>query len=351
MEKNKLRVQKVVIIGNGLRAHRLYMPLIKKLPFFKLWGICGADHTKTTKISAALKIKPYKNIDEVLLDDEVEAIISCTDWRKNSIIYQKIAISDKPSLLETPLGHDFDSIKKSYNCLKNKKSYLDISEQYHMRPMEILKRRLIEAGLFGKIIHTFCIGVGHEYHGASLLRSYLGFGDKACKIFAMQKDMPYFRHVTHRGMFFSGERIQNAIIEFDSGAMGIFHWSWLNYSSAIRGERSAGFYGTKGSAMGENCLVFINNVDPPRLIEFKRYTRVIEGIEVLQEIVAVLDGRILGRWVNPLSNIILNEDEIAACYFLLNLYKSKDNSGVKPIYSVEQAYADHLLVRKIEEAS
>lgn len=342
-------MQKIVIIGNGTRAHKLYIPLIKKLPFFKLWGICGANYTKTTQISKDFNVKAYVDIDEVLSDPEVDAVISCVNWTKNSDVYQKIAVSDKASLLETPLGHDSASIKKSYELLRKKKSYLDICEQYHMRPIEILKRQLIEAGIFGKIIHTFCIGVGHEYHGASLLRSYLGFHDKVRNVLSIQKDMPYFEHISHKNIFFPGERIQNAIFEFESGALGIFHWSWLNYFSAVRGERSSGFYGTKGSAMGENCMVFINYTEPPKPIEFRRYTRVVEGIEVLQEITACLDKKIVARWVNPLTDIILNEDEIAACYFLINLNKAKNNNKIKPIYSVDQAYEDHILVEKMSD--
>ncbi len=343
-------MQKIVIIGNGTRARKLYIPLIKKLPFFKLWGICGGNYTKTTQVSRSLNIKAYIDIDEVLSDPEVDSLISCVDWTKNSSIYQKIATSDKAALLETPLGHDWDSIKQSYESLSNKNSYLDICEQYHMRPIEILKRRLIEQDVFGKIVHTFCIGVGHEYHGVSLLRSYLGFNDKVSNVFSIQKDMPYFKHISHKDVFFPGERIQNAILEFKSGAMGMFHWSWLNYFSAIRGERSSGFYGTKGSAMGENCTVFINDTEPPKPIEFRRYTRVVDGIEVLQEITASINTRVLARWLNPLPNIILNEDEIATCYFLINLYKAQKNKTIKPVYPLDQAYEDHILVNKISSA-
>lgn len=342
-------MKKIVIIGNGTRAHKLYIPLIRKLPFFKLWGLCGASYTKANQVSSSLNIKVYENIDEVLSDPEVDVVLSCVDWTKNSEIYQKIATSDKPSLLETPLGHDWVSIEKAYNLLKDKKSYVDICEQYHMRPIEILKRYLIEIGLFGQIIHTFCIGVGHEYHGISLLRSYLGFNDKVSNVFSMQKDMPHFEHISHKNIFFPGERIENAIFEFESGAMGIFHWSWLNYFSAIRGQRSSGFYGTRGSALGENCLVFLNKIDPPKPIEFRRYTRVVEGIEVLQEIIAFLGEKVLARWINPLPDIILNEDEIAACYFLVNLYKAVNGDKIEPIYSIHQAYEDHIVVKRMSE--
>ena len=51
MDKNRIEIKKIVIIGNGIRAHKLYIPLIKKLPFFELWGICGRDYTKTIQVA------------------------------------------------------------------------------------------------------------------------------------------------------------------------------------------------------------------------------------------------------------------------------------------------------------
>ncbi len=339
----------VVIVGNGLRANNLYIPLINKLSILNLYGVCGFSFDKAKQTADLYNIKAYKNIEEILSDSRIDIIICCASWTENSTLYQKIAKGNIPALLETPLGHSTESIKKTYTSLKKGKAYVDICEQYHMRPIEQLKLKLIKSGVFGKIVYTFCNGVGHEYHGASIIRSYLGFEDKVKNICAMQKDMPYFDHSSHKNMFFPGERVQNAILEFESGALGQFHWSWLSYSSPIRANRISGFYGTRGSCFGENCMVFINKTSNPEAVLFQRNTNVVDGIEVLHEIVAYIKDKVVARWINPVPGIILNEDEMAACNFLINICKASIDKSVVPLYSIEQAYQDHLLIEKMNK--
>ena len=74
--------------------------------------------------------------------------------------------------------------------------------------------------------------------------------------------------------------------------------------------------------VGEDCAGAVQLVKPER-IEVWRAAR--------------SSGRV--QW--------LNEDEIAACYFLINLYKAQNDKRIKPIYPVNQAYEDHKLVKKM----
>lgn len=336
---------RIAIIGTGSRAQTLYIPLIQQLPSVILRGICGANYSKTKMLAKQLNVIGYKSVEEVLNDKEIEGIIACVYWTKNAALYQKIAESSVPLLLETPLGHDASSVEKTYHTLCKRKEYTDIAEQYHMRPIEVIKRELIKQGVFGDIIYAFNDGVGHEYHGVSLIRSYLGFEQELKRVHTLQRDIPLYDHTMHTGVFFDSERVLHSNLEFKSGAIASFHWSWLNYSSPIRVRRISGFHGVKGASWGEECVAFINKKSPVKSIKIERRTLVVRGIEVLFEILAYLEGVLVAKWSNPYPEIILNEDQMVAAAFVDRLVSRLKN----PIYPPILAYQDHKIVDAIQQ--
>ncbi|MFN8451526.1 MAG: hypothetical protein U0521_23810 [Anaerolineae bacterium] len=47
-----------------------------------------------------------------------------------------------------------------------------MAEQFHRRPLEQIKLRLLASGLFGQVYSSFNDFAGHGYHGVSVMRSY-----------------------------------------------------------------------------------------------------------------------------------------------------------------------------------
>lgn len=340
---------KVVVVGNGLRARNLYIPVIQKLKKIKLHGICGKNFAKAKEFAKKYKIIAYRNITQIINDKEVDAIIVCVDWISNSIVYKKLSATNIPLLLETPLGHNFTSVQEVFESLSGRSSYVGIAEQYHLRPTEIVKRQLIQLGVFGDVFYAYNINVGHEYHGISIIRSYLGMKERVKKVLAYQQDFPYYKNLAHKSVFFNGERLQNALIEFESGKAALYSWSWLAYNSPIRNLRYSGFYGTKGISIGNEMSYFRSKKSLAYEIKLERRTRVIEGIEVLYELIASANDSILCRWKNPFAEIILHDEEIPIAMFINNLFESTINSNTQPLYSLEDAFNDHQIVYEINK--
>jgi len=339
----------VAMVGAGRRARNIYLPVLLALPNAHISSICSRNPHTTKEFASHYKIAS-STLDKVLADPNVDCIIACVDWAENAKVYQQLATSNKPCLLETPLGHDKESIDACYNALKKRQVYIDIAEQYHLKPMESLKRQLLASGLLGELVEVYSNGAAHEYHGASLIRSYIGFDQKLTKVVAMQRDAPYFAHMTHKGIYFAGERITNSILQFSSGVHATFHWSWLNYKSPIRARRSAGFYATKGAAWGDECMVLKDEDSPAQAINFERRTVMVNSQNVLAEIVARLDNQIVGRWSNPFQEYNLNEDQIIAAFFVHNLLQACGDKNIKPLYPPHQAYEDHMIVNAMYAA-
>ncbi|MGH3898971.1 MAG: Gfo/Idh/MocA family protein [Pseudonocardiaceae bacterium] len=333
----------VAIIGTGTRFRTVYGPLVEMLPGIRLTGVCGRDPARAAA---------YHDVAALLEDPSVHALVACVSWSQNPDLYRLLGAWDRPMLLETPLAADPEAAAGVAEILLCRTGYTDVAEQYHQRPVELLKRDLIRRGVFGDIRYAFTDGVGHEYHGISLLRSYLDWPAAPRRVLAMQRDLPLVDHVTHRGVFFDGERVQHALVEFDNDTIAAYHWSWLNYESPIRARRVAGFTGTHGAAWGEE-LVALAGPDNPHTRHYRvqRRTRVIDGIEVPAEIAVLADDACITKWHNPYPLLPLDEDRITVAAFLTNLADAVHDPATAPLYPVAQATADHATVHALYRAA
>jgi predicted dehydrogenase len=287
----------------------------------------------------------------MLAESTVDAVVACVRWSENPNVYRRLSGCDKPLLLETPLSADPAEAGQIASLLSTSDVYIDVAEQYHRRPVERLKRQLIDRGVFGSVFHAYTDGVGHEYHGISLLRSYLGWPDRPRRVLALQRDLPLANHVTHRNVFFDGERIQHALVEFDNDTTAAYHWTWLNYESPIRVRRQAGFTGTHGAAWGEE-LVGLGDPERPQAAHYQleRRSRMVDGIEILAEIAVLTGDSCIAKWHNPYPDLLLDEDRITAAEFLTNLGLAVREPGTEPLYPIRQAAADHATVEAMYQA-
>ena len=55
---------------------------------------------------------------------------------------------------------------------------LEVNENYYRVPTERIKRKMILAGVFGKVNVAYNDFRGHGYHGIGLIRSYVGFDNE-----------------------------------------------------------------------------------------------------------------------------------------------------------------------------
>jgi len=342
---------RVAILGTGQRCTDVYVPIIRVLPDVTLAGVCGRDQDKASQLAARLGTRAYPTSDDLLGDDSVDLVISCVSWTENASTYQNLATSNKPALIETPMGHDYPSAMAAVRELGRRAAPTVVAEQYHLRPLEVLKRNLIAAGRFGDVFSAFVDGVGHDYHGISLLRSYIGYEDRVARVAAMRAEAPLFDHPSHRNVFFGREVVQHALLAFESGKHGTYHWSWLSYESPIRPKRIAGFYGTKGSCWGNECVAFLDERGPASQVHFERRTKVISGLETLIQILAFNDqGLLIGQWTNPVPDLPLSEELLTSTTLLLNAISCCQGLA-NPLYTPAMAGEDHRVVHAIENAA
>src|SRR5690606_2888078 len=125
---------------------------------------------------------------------------------------------------------------------------IEVAEQFHRRPLEQIKLKLLETGLFGRVYTSFNDFAGHGYHGISVMRSYLGFDAKPRRVSGLVRQFDLQAHWAwgDRQVAPRTETQEHGLIEFDDGRIGIFHWTNVAYGSPLRWWRSSRFLAEKG---------------------------------------------------------------------------------------------------------
>jgi predicted dehydrogenase len=153
-------------------------------------------------------------------------------------------------LLETPIAHKLSEADAIIAAAQARGLKIEVAEQFHRRPLEQIKLKLLETGLFGRVYTAYNDFAGHGYHGVSVLRSYLGFDAKAVRVNGLVKDYELAPHwsLLDKTRGARTETQEHGLIEFDGGQTGIFHWTSVAYDSAMRWWRSSRFQPRKAWA-------------------------------------------------------------------------------------------------------
>ena len=339
---------RVGIVGTGRRCRLFHLPAAQALGL-EVRGVCGRDREKAERLAARHGAIAYGSVGELLDDDRVDLVIVCVTWSENAGVYRLIAQSDKPALLETPLGHTIASALEVGTALAGRSAPTVIAEQYHLRPVEVLKRRLIDEGLFGKVSYAFSDGIGHEYHGISLIRSYIGFDQRLARVAAMQQRAQAEPHALNHQRLYPWEQTCHALLRFESGDQATYHWTWLAYDSPIRPHRAGGFHGSRGWARGEECVILDEPGGLGQHVRIERRTRSVDGVEVPYEHVALLGTRFLAKWTNPHPDLVLGEEHAVGAMLVANLVAAVRGEA-EPLYTPDMALEDHRMVAAMRKA-
>jgi predicted dehydrogenase len=339
---------RVAFAGPGRRCRNYYLPAAVAMGL-EVRGFCGRSAERTRELAARYGARPYETLDDLLDDGAVDLVVGCVAWSENAGVYRRIAGSDAPALLETPLAPTLADAEDVACLLSRRKAPTLVAEQYHLRPVEVVKRRLIADGVFGDVTYAFSDGLGHEFHAISVIRSYLGFDQRLDRVAAMQQRAKVGPHALNRQRLYPWEQTCHALLRFTSGAQATYHWTWLAYDSPIRPHRVAGFHGTLGAARGEECVVLEDPSRPARHLRIERRTRSVDGVEVPFEHVALLGTRVLATWSNPHPDLVLTEEQAVAATLLGNLLAAARGEEA-PLYTPALALEDHRIAAAMRRA-
>jgi predicted dehydrogenase len=365
MKKHALRI---TIIGTAKRSDYLYGPLIKALPDeVELVSVWGRHGDSVERLGKSLDVPAYTDLDKLIRETAPEIGIVSVNYHANGEVGLMAVQAGLHVLLETPIAHKLSDADTIIAAAHERGLKIEIAEQFHRRPLEQIKLKLIASGLFGRVHTAFNDFAGHGYHGVSVLRSYLGLDAKPLQVTGAvrQYDLaPHWARLSEtRGA--RTETQEHGIIEFESGQVGIFHWTNVAYDSALRWWRSSRFLAEKGMGItvgvgldvDERLSLISPGGEAPRFITLERRWERIDGGALVAMVAHTGDPELpIVQWDNPFRPAVQghgaqwHDDEIGVAGCLLSLVEAVRN-GTEPTYGPYQGRLDQELILALRMSS
>ncbi len=355
---------RVAIIGTAKRSDYLYGPILQALPQeVELVAVWGRSEESARRLGESVGVPWFTNLDQLMRQTAPQIGIVSVAYHANGEAGLMAVEHGLHVLLETPIAHKLSEADAIIAAAAERGLKIEVAEQFHRRPLEQIKLKLIASGLFGRVYSSFNDFAGHGYHGVSILRSYLGFDARAIQVTGLVREydlMPHWSRIHNSGDGRT-ETQEHGLIEFEGGKVGIFHWTSVGYDSALRWWRSSRFLAEKGMGISvgvgldvqERLSLLAPGGEMPRFITLERRWERVDG-GALEAIVAHSGDPDLPivRWDNPFRptqqghGVQWHDDEIGVAGCLLSLVDAV-RSGTDPSYGPQQARLDQEIILAI----
>jgi predicted dehydrogenase len=359
---------RVAIIGTGARSDYLYGPLLRGLPGeVQLVAVWGRSAASAERLGRSLAVPWYTDLGRLVQEMAPQIGIVSVSSRANGEVGLLAVEHGLHVLLETPIAARLDEADAIIAAAAQRGVKIEVAEQFHRRPLEQLKLRLIASGLFGRVHSSFNDFAGHGYHGVSVLRSYLGFDAVPAQVtgaVARYGLAPYVSRGSGNGTVDS-ETQEHCIIEFADGRLGVFHWTSVGYDCPQRWWRSSRFLAERGMGVTvgvgldveERLSVLSADGQAPLFLTIeRRWERVDGGALVALTAHSGDPTTPVLRWDNPFAPAVKghgsqwHDDEIGVASCLMSLVEAV-REGKEPTYGAVQARRDQEIVLAMRQSA
>jgi predicted dehydrogenase len=358
---------RVAIIGTAKRSFGFYGNLLRQLDGVELVSVWGRSSDSAKRLGEKLGVPWYNDLDQLIRETAPQIGVVSVAYSANGEAGLMALEHGLHVLLETPIAHKLSEAQAIMDAARQRGLKIEISEQFHRRPLEQIKLKLIASGIFGRVHSSFSDFAGHGYHGISVMRSYLGFDAKPIRVTGAVQKYPLAAHWSRIGKHYDPreETQEHGIIEFDDGRLGIFHWTNVGYDSPLRWWRSSRFLAEKGMGITvgvgldvqERLSVLAPGSEAPQFIALERRYEWVDGggLEAMVAHTGDPDMPIV-RWDNPFlhpgrgGTSQWHDDEIGVAGCIKSLVDAvRDNT--EPTYGAYQGYLDQELILAIRQSS
>jgi len=359
---------RVAIVGTARRASYLYGPLLKGLEGeVELVSVWGRSKDSARGLGERLGVPWYTDLERLTRETAPQIGIVCVAYGANGEVGLMAVEQGLHVLLETPIAHKLAEADAIIAAADQRGLMIEVAEQFHRRPLEQIKLKLIESGLFGAVHSSFNDFAGHGYHGVSVMRSYLGFDARPTQVVGAVREFELAAHWSRlagtRGP--RSETQEHGIIEFEGGQLGIFQWTSVGYDSALRWWRSSRFLAEKGMGITvgvglevqEWLTLLAAGGEAPRFVTLERRWERNDGGAFVAMVAHTGDPDLpIVQWENPFRpveqghGVQWHDDEIGVAGCLMSLVDAVWE-GNKPTYGAWQARLDQEIILAIRQSS
>ena len=362
------RPLRVALVGTSARSAYLYGPLLRALPLdVELVAVWGRSEESAARLGAELGLPHFTDLAELIRHTAPDLAVVSVAGAANGEVGLMVVEHGLHALLETPIAPTLAQADAIIAAARARGVKVEVAEQFHRRPLEQIKLRLLESGVFGRVHSSFNDFAGHGYHGVSVMRSYLGFGARPLQVSGSVHEYPLSAHWSllegTRGP--RQETQEHGLVEFEGGQVGVFHWTSVGYDSALRWWRSGRFLAERGMGISvgvgldvqERLSLLTPDGEAPQFITLERRLERNDGGALRAVVAHTGDPQApTVTWVNPFRPARQghgpqwHDDEIGVAGCVLSLVRAIREGG-EPSYGPWQARLDQEIVLAMQDSA
>lgn len=261
------------IIGSTGVIGKVHIDALSQLDNCRLVGVYARTPEPLRQQAAALGVKPYAALDDVLADPNVDAIIIATPHPSHLEMTLKAASAGKHILVEKPMAVTPAEADAMVEAARHANVKLGVLFNQRFRPDVQKMRELLDQDAIGTIYRTSLVHATmrtQDYYDRLVWRGtwrdegggvLLNQGIHSVDLFQWLGGMPqslYGRMRAYKHTI-EVEDYASALLEYADGVHGTLHCNTIQAPNQVRIE----LWGEKGALVYENGVVTLHRLDTP----------------------------------------------------------------------------------------
>jgi predicted dehydrogenase len=323
-----MSILRIAVVGAGPRANDYMATIAKLTDKYKFCALCDKNPERAKSASEQHGAETiYSDVDKMLQAEKPDVFFALTPTDSLSVMSIMSAEHKVNVIREIPIGITRQVANSVINACNENNVKMEIAENVWVWPHERLKKKIIESGILGKILHVRLWYTSGAYHGFNGVRMLLGSEAKRVLGYVGKVEVPPY-------MSYGGESSnirfwETAIIEFEDGVT-------CQFGKPLPGPRSNlwEIEGTEGYLSGSELFIY----DGGKRYNIQDIYEEIDGNKVLDSVRIDTDPPII--WENPFKKYGISEtDNIAKASILCSMHEAL-TKNVPLIYGAENAMRD-----------
>ena len=257
----------MVIVGCGDVAKKRHAPLCDASPYVDLYGFYNRTRTKAEALAKQYGGKVYDSLEEVLADENVDAILVATSEGSHWEISVKGLEAGKHVLCEKPMASNPEQCRRMIEAERKSGKKLMINHNQRLYTPHMKAKELIQSGAIGKVLffRTEYGFRGHETNAEGVINK--GHYDRVNHVHGVLSQvgshridlMTYMLEDEVEEVFLSANTLAKTMsdgspipyedqavtnVRYKNGVVGTVEVSWLDFSD---NARKTIVYGTEGT--------------------------------------------------------------------------------------------------------
>jgi predicted dehydrogenase len=237
---------RVGVIGLGRRGSEHLETLAQLGDRFELVAVCDASESAARATAEAVGVQPYSDTERLFVEAKLDLVIIATPPETHHLMAEAAAKYGVHMLMETPLGLTRRMMDRIVDCVSRSGVKAEVGEQMFRRPTDRLAKKVIDAGLIGRIlrVNSYYDDAGHNsvYHTMSRMRVMAGADVEEVRGFTREYDK-----IAPRAGVLQDEHWSRAEVVYANGIVGALTYV-TNWTLPLRGghPRFFSIEGTEG---------------------------------------------------------------------------------------------------------